>query len=146
MFAEYGPTNQAFLSAARHVETVDYLQAQRLRRAIIRDFDAAFQTVDAILAPSAPIEAHLLSEEVSASSFPSRQTQAGEHSIAHLAVQLTGPANLAGLPSLQVPMALSTAGLPLGLQMIGRPGAEEDLCTIGAFLEREVGMFHRLPL
>lgn len=145
MFTEYGPTNQAFLSAARHVETVDYLQAQRLRRAIIRDFDAAFQTVDAILAPSAPIEAHLLSEEVSASNFPTRQTPAGEHSIAHLAVQLTGPANLAGLPSLQVPMALSTAGLPLGLQMMGRPGAEEDLCTIGAVLEREVGIFRRLP-
>jgi aspartyl-tRNA(Asn)/glutamyl-tRNA(Gln) amidotransferase subunit A len=146
LFPEYGPANQAFLSAARYVGAVDYLQAQRLRQAIIREFDATFQTVDAILAPSAPIEAHLLSEELSASEFPTRQTPAGEHSIAHLAIQLSGPANLAGLPSLQVPMALSAAGLPLGLQMMGRPGSEEDLCAIGAVLEREVGMFRRLPL
>jgi aspartyl-tRNA(Asn)/glutamyl-tRNA(Gln) amidotransferase subunit A len=146
LFAEYGPANQAFLSAARHVGALDYLQAQRLRQAIIRDFDATFQTVDAILAPSAPIEPHLLAEEAAAAEFPTRKTPAGEHSIAHLAIQLTGPANLAGLPSLQVPMALSAAGLPLGLQMMGRRGAEAELCAIGAVLEQEVGMFRRLPL
>ncbi len=146
LLPEYGPANREFLSAARHVGAVDYLQAQRFRRAVIRDFDAAFQAVDAILAPSAPIEAHLLSEEIAASDFPTRQTPAGELSIAHLAVQLTGPANLAGLPSLQVPMGLSASGLPLGLQMMGRPGAEEDLYAIGEPLEQAVGIYRRLPM
>jgi aspartyl-tRNA(Asn)/glutamyl-tRNA(Gln) amidotransferase subunit A len=146
LLPEYGPTNREFLSAARHVGAVDYLQAQRLRRAVIRDFDAAFQAVDAILAPSSPIEAHLLSEEVAASDFPTRQTPAGEFSIAYLAVQLTGPANLAGLPALQVPMGLSASGLPLGVQMMGRPGSEEDLYAIGDALERAVGIYRRLPM
>jgi aspartyl-tRNA(Asn)/glutamyl-tRNA(Gln) amidotransferase subunit A len=146
LIAEYGPANREFLAAARHVAAVDYLQAQRFRRAIVRDFDAAFRSVDAILAPSAPIEAHLLSEEVAASDFPTRKTPAGELSIAQLAVQLTGPANLAGLPSLQVPMGLSAAGLPLGLQMMGRAGAEENLYVIGAALEDAVGIDRRLPM
>jgi aspartyl-tRNA(Asn)/glutamyl-tRNA(Gln) amidotransferase subunit A len=146
LIAEYGPANQEFLAAALHVAAVDYLQAQRFRRAIVNEFDTAFRSVDAILAPSAPIEAHLLSEEVAAADFPTRKTPAGEFSIAQLAVQLTGPANLAGLPSLQVPMGLSAAGLPLGLQMMGRPGAEEDLYVIGAALEGSVGIDRRLPM
>lgn len=146
LIAEYGPENREFLAAAQYVAAVDYLQAQRFRRAIIRDFDAAFRSVDAILAPSAPIEAHLLSEEVAAAAFPTRKTPAGEFSIAQLAVQLSGPANLAGLPSLQVPMGLSAAGLPLGLQMMGRAGVEEDLYVIGAALEGAVGIDRRLPM
>jgi aspartyl-tRNA(Asn)/glutamyl-tRNA(Gln) amidotransferase subunit A len=49
--------------------------------------------------------------------------------------------NMAGLPGISVPAGLNSQGLPLGLQLIGRPFAEETLFTLGAILERAAGSF-----
>jgi aspartyl-tRNA(Asn)/glutamyl-tRNA(Gln) amidotransferase subunit A len=92
-----------------------YGQAQKARTLIKRDFELAFQSVDAIAAPVAPTTA-----------FP-----LGEHSDDPLAMYLedvfTLPANLAGIPGLSFPVGFDERGLPVGMQLMGAPFQEETL-------------------
>jgi aspartyl-tRNA(Asn)/glutamyl-tRNA(Gln) amidotransferase subunit A len=92
-----------------------YGQAQKVRTLIRRDFERAFEQVDLIAAPVAPTSA-----------FPF-----GAHSDDPLAMYLedalTLPASLAGLPGLSFPAGFDRQGLPVGLQLLGRPFAEDDL-------------------
>jgi len=55
----------------------------------------------------------------------------------------TVPASLAGLPAISVPAGLSGEGLPLGLQIIGRPFAEAEVLKVGEVVERAAGFTHR---
>ena len=84
-----------------------YKKAQQVRTLIRRDFDAAFQSVDVLLTPTAPSTAF----------------RAGAHAddplSMYLADLLTIPVNLAGLPAISVPCGFSKAGLPIGVQLIG---------------------------
>jgi aspartyl-tRNA(Asn)/glutamyl-tRNA(Gln) amidotransferase subunit A len=101
-----------------------YLKAQKVRALIARDFQAAFASVDAILAPTAPSAAFALGEKM-------------EDPVAmYLNDVFTVPANLAGLPALSVPAGLGAGGLPLGLQVIGRAFDEETVLRVGRALER----------
>ncbi|GAB4136159.1 MAG: Asp-tRNA(Asn)/Glu-tRNA(Gln) amidotransferase subunit GatA [Sphingomonadales bacterium] len=100
-----------------------YHKAQQVRTLIARDFTAAFESVDAILTPTAPSPAFAM----------------GANSQDPIAMYLndvfTVPASLAGLPGLSVPAGLSASGLPLGLQLIGRAFDEEMLIRVGGVLE-----------
>jgi aspartyl-tRNA(Asn)/glutamyl-tRNA(Gln) amidotransferase subunit A len=104
-----------------------YLKAQKVRTLIARDFDAAFERVDAILTPTAPSAAFA----------------AGEKSDDPIAMYLndvfTVPVNLAGLPGISVPAGLSTDGLPLGLQLIGPAFGEEVLFRTASAIEAAAG-------
>jgi len=101
-----------------------YLKAQRVRALIARDFHTAFDSVDAILAPTAPSPAFALGEKM-------------EDPVAmYLNDVFTVPASLAGLPAISVPGGLSSGGLPLGLQVIGRAFDEETVLRLGAAIER----------
>jgi aspartyl-tRNA(Asn)/glutamyl-tRNA(Gln) amidotransferase subunit A len=101
-----------------------YLKAQQVRALIARDFRTAFESVDAILAPTAPSPAFALGEKM-------------EDPVAmYLNDVFTVPASLAGLPAISVPGGLSSGGLPLGLQVIGRAFDEETVLRLGAAIER----------
>ena len=104
-----------------------YLKAQKVRRRIADDFDAAWGRVDAILTPSTPSAAFALGDRVS------------DPLAMYLNDVFTVTANLAGLPGLSVPAGLSGEGLPLGLQLIGRALDEETLFALGAAIERAAG-------
>ncbi|HUO12017.1 MAG TPA: Asp-tRNA(Asn)/Glu-tRNA(Gln) amidotransferase subunit GatA [Caulobacteraceae bacterium] len=101
-----------------------YLRAQKVRRRIADDFDAAFEKVDALLTPTAPSAAFGL----------------GENSNDPVAMYLndvfTVTVNLAGLPGLSLPAGLDAQGLPLGLQLIGRSLDEGTLFQLGSALEK----------
>jgi aspartyl-tRNA(Asn)/glutamyl-tRNA(Gln) amidotransferase subunit A len=84
-----------------------YLQAQKLRRMIADDFQAAFQQCDLIAGPVAPSVAWQL------------HAQDDDPVKAYLADIFTLPASLAGLPGMSVPAGFGEAGLPVGLQLIG---------------------------
>ena len=100
-----------------------YLKAQKVRRLIARDFESAFETVDAILAPTAPSAAFPIGERM-------------DDPIAmYLNDVFTVPASLAGLPAISVPAGLSADGLPLGLQLVTRPFDEETLFRAAGVLE-----------
>jgi len=101
-----------------------YLKAQRVRRRIADDFAAAFQDVDALLTPTAPSAAFGLGDRTS------------DPVAMYLNDIFTVTVNLAGLPGLSVPAGLDAHGLPLGLQLIGRPLDEGTLFSLGHALEQ----------
>ncbi len=106
-----------------------YNRARRVRALIKRDFDEAFaQGVDAILTPATPSAAFGLGEMASADPVQM-----------YLNDVFTVTVNLAGLPGIAVPAGLDGQGLPLGLQLIGRPWEEGDLLNTAYALERAAG-------
>jgi aspartyl-tRNA(Asn)/glutamyl-tRNA(Gln) amidotransferase subunit A len=103
-----------------------YLRAQKVRRLILRDFERAWEKCDAILTPSTPGPGFGLGEV----SDPIQM---------YLNDIYTVTVNLAGLPGISVPVGLASNGLPLGLQLIGRPWEEGELLAIAGALEARAG-------
>jgi aspartyl-tRNA(Asn)/glutamyl-tRNA(Gln) amidotransferase subunit A len=103
-----------------------YNRARRVRALIKKDFDDVFSAgVDAILTPSTPTAAFGLGEMVDADPVQM-----------YLFDVFTVTVNLAGLPAISVPAGLDSKGLPLGLQLIGRPWEEGDLLNSAFALEK----------
>jgi aspartyl-tRNA(Asn)/glutamyl-tRNA(Gln) amidotransferase subunit A len=108
-----------------------YLRAQKVRTLIRRDFEQVFASgVDAILAPATPSAAFGIGEKGTADPIEM-----------YLNDVFTVTVNMAGLPGLSVPAGLSGEGLPLGLQLIGRPFDEVGLFSLGAVIEQAAGRF-----
>jgi aspartyl-tRNA(Asn)/glutamyl-tRNA(Gln) amidotransferase subunit A len=108
-----------------------YLRAQKVRTLIKRDFELAYEAgVDAILTPATPSAAFGIGEKDDADPVEM-----------YLNDVFTVTVNMAGLPGLAVPAGLSAEGLPLGLQLIGRPFDEETLFTLGSAIEKAAGTF-----
>ena len=101
-----------------------YLKALKVRRRIADDFDQAFEKVDALLTPTAPSAAFSLGDK------------ADDPLAMYLNDIFTVTVNLAGLPGMSVPAGLDAAGLPLGLQLIGRALDEGTLFSLGGALEK----------
>jgi aspartyl-tRNA(Asn)/glutamyl-tRNA(Gln) amidotransferase subunit A len=108
-----------------------YLRAQKVRTLINRDFEQVFAAgVDAILAPATPSAAFGVGEKGSADPIEM-----------YLNDVFTVTVNMAGLPGIAVPGRLSADGLPLGLQLIGRPFDEETLFSLAHVVEQTAGRF-----
>jgi aspartyl-tRNA(Asn)/glutamyl-tRNA(Gln) amidotransferase subunit A len=110
-----------------------YNQAQKVRTLIKRDFEAAFQTVDAIATPVAPTTAFRI----------------GEHTDDPLAMYLedvfTLPANLAGVPGLAFPVGFDSQGLPIGMQLMGPHFGEEVLFRLAHAYQQVTDWHQRKP-
>ncbi|WP_312531841.1 amidase family protein, partial [Paracoccus sp. (in: a-proteobacteria)] len=106
-----------------------YNRARRVRALIKRDFDQAYASgVDAILTPATPSAAFGLGE------------MAGKDPVEmYLNDVFTVTVNLAGLPGIAVPVGTDAQGLPLGMQLIGRPWAEGELLNLAQTLENAAG-------
>jgi aspartyl-tRNA(Asn)/glutamyl-tRNA(Gln) amidotransferase subunit A len=108
-----------------------YLRAQKVRTLIKQDFEQVFaKGVDAILTPATPSAAFGVGEKGGADPIEM-----------YLNDVFTVTVNMAGLPGISVPGGLSAEGLPLGLQLIGRPFDEETLFSLGAVIEQAAGRF-----
>ncbi len=108
-----------------------YLRAQRVRALIKRDFDIVFDAgIDAILTPATPTAAFAVASMATASPIEM-----------YLNDIFTVTANMSGHPGIAVPAALTDDGLPLGLQLIGKPFDEEMLFRVGRVLEDAAGHF-----
>jgi len=106
-----------------------YNRARKVRALIKKDFDDVFaEGVDAILTPATPSAAFGLGEMAEADPVQM-----------YLNDVFTVTVNLAGLPGISVPAGVDRAGLPLGLQLIGRPWEEADLLSTAYALERAAG-------
>lgn len=101
-----------------------YIKAQKVRRLILNDFLEAYKKCDVILAPSTPSAAFAIGEN---EDDPIKM---------YLNDVFTVTVNLAGLPGLSIPAGLNAEGLPLGLQLIGRPWDEETIIRAGGAIER----------
>ncbi|MEK9917868.1 MAG: Asp-tRNA(Asn)/Glu-tRNA(Gln) amidotransferase subunit GatA [Pelagibacteraceae bacterium] len=103
-----------------------YLKAQKVRQLIKKDFDDSFNKVDAILTPSAPSSAFKIGEKKD------------DPISMYLNDVFTVPVNLAGLPAMSIPAGLDKNKLPLGLQLIGKPLAEQTLLNIAFSMEEKI--------
>jgi aspartyl-tRNA(Asn)/glutamyl-tRNA(Gln) amidotransferase subunit A len=101
-----------------------YLKAQRVRTLLTRDFEVAFQKVDAIITPTAPTPAFRLGEK------------ADDPLSMYLADIYTVTADLAGVPGISVPCGKAQSGLPIGLQVLGRHFDESTVLRVAAAVER----------
>ncbi len=108
-----------------------YLKAQKVRALIARDFDEAYAKCDVVLTPTAPSAAFAMGEKMD------------DPVSMYLNDVFTVTVNLAGLPGISLPAGLSSDGLPLGLQLIGRAFDEETLFAASHVLERAAGFSAR---
>ena len=108
-----------------------YKQAQKVRTLIANDFNAAFQNVDVLLTPTTPSAAFAASD-------------VDDPVAMYMNDIFTVPASMAGLPCMSVPAGLSAEGLPLGLQIIGKPFDESAVLRMGQAIEDGAG-FDKIP-
>ena len=109
-----------------------YLKAQKVRTLIKRDFERAFADgIDAILTPATPSAAFGIADE----------DMAADPVKMYLNDIFTVTVNMAGLPAIAVPAGLDADGLPLSLQLIGRPFDEETVYRAAHVVERAAGRF-----
>lgn len=110
-----------------------YEKAQRVRTLIRRDFQAAFETVDVALSATAPTPAFEIGERLD------------DPLSMYLSDVLTIPCNLAGLPGISQPCGFTSAGLPIGLQLVGRPFGERTILRAAAAFERATAHHEARP-
>jgi aspartyl-tRNA(Asn)/glutamyl-tRNA(Gln) amidotransferase subunit A len=104
-----------------------------VRTLVRRDYEKAFETVDAVAMPTSPTPAFKIGERID------------DPLELYLVDVFTVSANLAGLPALSVPCGLTPERLPIGLQMIGRPFDEGTLLRIGDAYERDTNWWKECP-
>jgi aspartyl-tRNA(Asn)/glutamyl-tRNA(Gln) amidotransferase subunit A len=127
---EYGANVRPRKEAGRLVGATEYLQAQRLRNVLCRRFGAeVWRDVDLLALPTLPIEAPAIGQaSVALDDGSERPTVAA-------LLAWNGPVNVLGAPAISVPCGRSAADLPIGLQLIGRPGDDAFVCYAAAAYE-----------
>jgi aspartyl-tRNA(Asn)/glutamyl-tRNA(Gln) amidotransferase subunit A len=111
-----------------------YRQAQKVRTLISQDFASAFdERCDVVVCPTTPTPAFAVGEKTS---DPLQM---------YLNDVFTVPVNLAGLPAMSLPCGFSSAGLPIGFQLIGRPWDEQTLFTVGYAYQQATEWHRRSP-
>ena len=104
-----------------------YLKAQQVRKLIAEEFSAVFESVDALLTPTAPSAAFAIGEKMN------------DPIAMYLNDVFTVPSSLAGLPGISVPAGLDDDGLPLGMQIIGKAFDEETVLRVAGVVESQAG-------
>jgi aspartyl-tRNA(Asn)/glutamyl-tRNA(Gln) amidotransferase subunit A len=133
------PAVRTRLEIGLHVSAVDYLQATRLRARLTRTFlREVLGGIDVLVMPTIPEPAPAL-DAVKAGPTDEVVRRMGRFS------RLTRPWNGLGLPALSVPCGFSAAGLPVGLQVVGRPFDEATVLRVGHAYERAAGWWQRRP-
>ena len=107
-----------------------YLKALKVRRLVKEDYDKAFEKVDVIVCPTAPSPAYKIGEKID---NPLEM---------YLQDVCTVPLNLAGLPGISVPCGFSSKGMPIGMQLIGKPLDEATLIRT-AYTYEQSQDFHK---
>ena len=110
-----------------------YLKALKVRTLICRDFDSAFQQVEAIIGPTSPVPGFRLGERLD------------DPLAMYLADIYTVSANLAGIPALSIPCGFSSSGLPIGLQLMAPHFAEGRLLRIAHEYQKHTDWHARRP-
>ncbi|THF74159.1 amidase [Cohnella fermenti] len=126
---DYGADVRMMLESGKQLTASSYLQAQRARHVLVQDFLDALSGVDVLLTPATPLTAP------SADDF-ARTLRLAEY---------TMPTNVTGLPSLSMPCGFSPEGMPVNLQLIGRPFEEATVLGIGYAYEQNTDWHKRHP-
>lgn len=136
--AEYGVDVRKRLELGCEVRAIDYLRAFEVKREVVKEFEAAYERVGAIIAPTLPIAAPRLGEN--------ELTVAGaKETVRSALVRMNRPANFTGIPAISLPCGFTRAGLPIGLQLIGPRWSEARLLAIAAAYEQATEWHKRRP-
>jgi aspartyl-tRNA(Asn)/glutamyl-tRNA(Gln) amidotransferase subunit A len=129
--AEFGADVWALIEQGRKLAAHEYVNAQRVRTLLRRDFDVLWQQVDLLVTPTTPITAPLLTEDLVQIGSVSEDTRLAT-------TRLVRSINLLGEPALSLPCGKAKNGMPIGLQLISAPFTEPRLLQIGKTLERHL--------
>src|SRR5579883_3059410 len=136
--ADYGAEVRARLQNGLAYGAVQYLEALRWRGPALAAHLAAVRDVDIVIAPVARMAAPTITEsEVGAGSLA--------EGIITTITRFTRPINYLGLPALTVPVGRSRTGLPIGLQLIGKPFADETVIALGRALQSVTAHHQQVP-
>lgn len=126
--SEFGADVLALLDQGRLLSATDYINAQRLRRAMQQEWRVLWEQIDCLFTPATPTTAPLIGQDT---------IRIGEFddNVRLASTRLVRAINVLGFPALALPAGRSAAGLPIGLQIIGPAFDEAGLLRIGAALE-----------
>jgi aspartyl-tRNA(Asn)/glutamyl-tRNA(Gln) amidotransferase subunit A len=133
----YGERTRSRLLQGQTITAVDYLRAQQQRRTFSSNLRSAMQGVNALVLPTIPIPAipvEQADQDIQIDGITENATTA--------LLRLTMPFNLAGLPAVSLPCGFTTGGLPIGLQLVGKPFEESMILRI-AHAYQQLTDWHR---
>jgi aspartyl-tRNA(Asn)/glutamyl-tRNA(Gln) amidotransferase subunit A len=136
--ADYGEEVRQRIESGAKVPAHRYLAGFDVKKRLVEEFDAAFQSVDAIVAPTLPVPAPPIGAE-------SVRVEGGDIATRPAIVGHCRPANFTGLPAISVPCGFTSEGLPVGLQFIGRAFEESTLLRIAHAYEQANNWGDRHP-
>lgn len=135
----YGEDVRTLLEMGEMLLATHYIQAQRYRTLLRQEFMEAFKSVDCFVCPTLPFRATRVGEM-------SVVIEGGlEEDMLSAIMQFTGVPSLTGLPSLNVPCGFDSGGLPVGMQIIGRPFDEATLFRIGSAFQEATDFHTKAP-
>jgi aspartyl-tRNA(Asn)/glutamyl-tRNA(Gln) amidotransferase subunit A len=129
---EIGADVLALLDQGRMLAATDYINAQRVRREMLRDWLRMFQGIDFLFTPTTPIPAPRIGQ-------PTVTTGNGAEDTRLASTKFVRGINALGLPAISIPCGRSADGLPIGLQIVGRPWREKALLDCACAMERHAG-------
>jgi aspartyl-tRNA(Asn)/glutamyl-tRNA(Gln) amidotransferase subunit A len=134
----YQPDVRTLVEIGRMVTGPDYLKAEQFRQVLISDFRRAFEEVDVLITPTTPLTAWRQGEWTVS-------IGGADESVLAASWRLTYPFNLTGLPAISVPCGFDRRGLPIGLQLAGRPFEEATLIRAAHAYERRHDWHLKIP-
>ena len=135
---DFQPDVRLLLEQGLFIPATYYIQALRIRAAIFRDIMSLFKKFDVIVTPSEPMVAPEVGQQ-------SIRFDDGEESVDSAIVRYLAPFNLTGLPALSIPCGMSSNGLPIGMQIIGKAFDETTVLRVGHAYEQATSWFKRFP-
>ncbi len=136
--SDFGADVLAMLDQGKAIPAIDYIEAQRTRRRIGRQFAKLFDQVDCIFTPTTPITAPKIGQT-------SVEIRGAAEEVRTAATRFTRVMNALGLPAISMPCGFSRSGLPIGLQIIAAARQEDLLLRVAAAVEDAMVLPRRQP-
>jgi aspartyl-tRNA(Asn)/glutamyl-tRNA(Gln) amidotransferase subunit A len=136
--SELGRDTLVLVEQGRLIPAIDYLNAQRVRTVLAREFSKIWKHLDCLMTSATPMTAPRIGEMTTTFGAITEDVRMA-------ATRLTRPFNVLGWPAMALPCGFSQAGLPIGLQLAAPPQQEDTLLQAGAALEDAFGIASRKP-
>ncbi len=135
---DYGKDVRGLLKTGLFVTATQYVKAQRVRSVIRKEFCKVFERVDVLITPALPILAPRLDQH-------SVTISGKRESVRSALTRLMRPYNLVGIPTIVIPCGFSNSGLPMALQIAGRPFEESTILAVARAYEKRTPWHERRP-
>jgi aspartyl-tRNA(Asn)/glutamyl-tRNA(Gln) amidotransferase subunit A len=135
----FSDETRLLLEAGELMPATTYINAQRSRFAIKNAFKQAMRDIDVLITPTQPTTALKIGQTTS-------RIGSREESVFGVSARFCAPFNISGLPAISVPCGFSPQGMPIGLQVIGKPFDEEAVLRIANAFERSTQWHLKYPI